>query len=82
MHLDPKTDWLMSSVILWSFHRKRTVHMNENFDFLKDIVSKVPDPVEGDASNNNTVGGEARGTKRRKTAAVAAAQIKNADDSE
>ncbi|PWZ00963.1 histone-fold-containing protein [Testicularia cyperi] len=46
------------------YHVKRTVHTNENFDFLKDIVSKVPDPVEGDGA---AAVGDARGGKRRKT---------------
>lgn len=55
-------------------HSKRTVHTNETFDFLKDIVAKVPDPVETD-SNANAAAGDNRGGKRRKTA-------KNADESD
>ncbi|KAN0065613.1 hypothetical protein ACQY0O_000739 [Thecaphora frezii] len=52
------------------YHVKRTVHSNDTFDFLKDIVAKVADPVEtADGS------GEARGAKRRKT-------TKSNDDSE
>ncbi|EPQ27488.1 uncharacterized protein PFL1_05026 [Pseudozyma flocculosa PF-1] len=44
------------------YHVKRTVHTNDTFDFLKDIVAKVADPVE-----NADGAGEARGAKRRKT---------------
>lgn len=44
--------------------RKRTVHQNETFDFLKDIVAKVPDPVEGEG--RSTAEGDGRGAKRRK----------------
>lgn len=36
---------------------KRAIESNETFDFLKEIVEKVADPVAG---------GEARGTKRRR----------------
>lgn len=39
--------------------RKRATQTNETFDFLKEIVEKVPDPLE-------TGGG--RGGKRRKVA--------------
>jgi hypothetical protein len=41
-------------------HRKRAVQTNETFDFLKDIVERVPDPLEG--------GGAPRSGKRRKVA--------------
>ena len=56
---------------------KRTVHTNETFDFLKDIVAKVPDPVETDtgATGTASAAGDNRGGKRRKTA-------KNAEESE
>lgn len=60
------------------YHVKRTVHTNETFDFLKDIVAKVPDPVETDSSAAATAtaaAGDNRGGKRRKTA-------KNADESD
>ncbi|WFD38729.1 uncharacterized protein MJAP1_001692 [Malassezia japonica] len=39
------------------YHLKRATETNETFDFLKDIVEKVPDPLES---------GGARGGKRRK----------------
>ena len=39
--------------------RKRAALMTETFDFLRDILEKVPDPLES---------GTPRGTKRRKTA--------------
>ncbi|EST10134.1 Transcription factor CBF/NF-Y/archaeal histone [Kalmanozyma brasiliensis GHG001] len=55
------------------YHVKRTVHTNETFDFLKDIVAKVPDPVETESST--AAAGDNRGGKRRKTA-------KNEDDSD
>ncbi|ETS61205.1 hypothetical protein PaG_05166 [Moesziomyces aphidis] len=48
------------------YHVKRTVHTNETFDFLKDIVAKVPDPVETDGGS--AAAGDNRGGKRRKTA--------------
>lgn len=54
---------------------KRTVHTNETFDFLKDIVAKVPDPVETEPSSSGAAAGDNRGGKRRKTA-------KNADESD
>ncbi|TKY85199.1 hypothetical protein EX895_006279 [Sporisorium graminicola] len=61
------------------YHVKRTVHTNETFDFLKDIVAKVPDPVESDTGASGAtaavVAGDNRGGKRRKTA-------KNADESD
>ncbi|KAJ1032453.1 hypothetical protein NDA16_000477 [Ustilago loliicola] len=59
------------------YHVKRTVHTNETFDFLKDIVAKVPDPVETDsaAGAGTAAAGDNRGGKRRKTA-------KNADESD
>ncbi|KDN43694.1 histone-fold-containing protein [Tilletiaria anomala UBC 951] len=44
-----------------AYHLKRTVHRNETFDFLKEIVSKVADPTE------TTTEGDTRGGKRRKT---------------
>lgn len=37
--------------------RKRAIETNETFDFLKEIVEKVADPVAS---------GDARGAKRRK----------------
>lgn len=57
---------------------KRTVHTNETFDFLKDIVAKVPDPVETESGNNgsaSTAAGDNRGGKRRKT-------VKSAEESD
>lgn len=39
-------------------HRKRAALMTETFDFLRDILEKVPDPLESATP---------RGTKRRKT---------------
>ncbi|SNX82296.1 related to BUR6 - subunit of a heterodimeric NC2 transcription regulator complex with Ncb2p [Melanopsichium pennsylvanicum] len=53
------------------YHVKRTVHTNETFDFLKDIVAKVPDPVETDpgAATSTAATGDNRGGKRRKTGA-------------
>ncbi|SPO24960.1 related to BUR6 - subunit of a heterodimeric NC2 transcription regulator complex with Ncb2p [Ustilago trichophora] len=57
------------------YHVKRTVHTNETFDFLKDIVAKVPDPVETDSAATGAAAGDNRGGKRRKTA-------KNAEDSD
>ncbi|WFC94985.1 hypothetical protein MBRA1_001624 [Malassezia brasiliensis] len=41
------------------YHLKRATQTNETFDFLKDIVDKVPDPHES---------GGPRGGKRRKVA--------------
>lgn len=41
------------------YHLKRAALTTETFDFLKDIVEKVPDPLEA---------GHSRGTKRRKVA--------------
>ncbi|CDU24465.1 related to BUR6-subunit of a heterodimeric NC2 transcription regulator complex with Ncb2p [Sporisorium scitamineum] len=60
------------------YHVKRTVHTNETFDFLKDIVAKVPDPVETDTgagSATASAAGDNRGGKRRKTS-------KNAEESD
>ncbi|KAJ1034091.1 hypothetical protein NDA18_000961 [Ustilago nuda] len=59
------------------YHVKRTVHTNETFDFLKDIVAKIPDPVETDSSvsGSGAAAGDNRGGKRRKTA-------KNAEESD
>ncbi|SPO22792.1 related to BUR6 - subunit of a heterodimeric NC2 transcription regulator complex with Ncb2p [Ustilago trichophora] len=57
------------------YHVKRTVHTNETFDFLKDIVAKVPDPVETDSGAAGAAAGDNRGGKRRKTA-------KNAEESD
>ncbi|PWN51600.1 histone-fold-containing protein [Violaceomyces palustris] len=54
------------------YHVKRTVHENDTFDFLKDIVAKVADPVEG----GSEAAGDNRGGKRRKTGK------KESDDSE
>lgn len=64
-------------VHVWRTNSKRTVHTNETFDFLKDIVAKVPDPVETDsaAGAGTAAAGDNRGGKRRKTA-------KNADESD
>ena len=58
-------------------YSKRTVHTNETFDFLKDIVAKIPDPVETDSSvaGSGAAAGDSRGGKRRKTA-------KNAEESD
>ncbi|WFD36620.1 hypothetical protein MCUN1_003505 [Malassezia cuniculi] len=44
------------------YHLKRAIETNETFDFLKEIVEKVADPVSG---------GDARGAKRRKRDAPA-----------
>lgn len=46
-------------VRLCAHSRKRAALTTETFDFLKDIVEKVPDPLEA---------GHSRGTKRRKVA--------------
>ena len=46
-------------VRLRAHSRKRAALTTETFDFLKDIVEKVPDPLEA---------GHSRGTKRRKVA--------------
>lgn len=53
------------------------MHTNETFDFLKDIVAKVPDPVETDSTQatSGAATGDNRGGKRRKTA-------KNAEESD
>ena len=51
-----------------AYHLKRAVHHHEAFDFLKDIVSKVPDPAEKESVND----GDNRGGKRRKTSGSAA----------
>lgn len=85
---DIATNTLLTSSVPWpllhvmpipNLHSKRTVHTNETFDFLKDIVAKVPDPVESDTGASGAtaavVAGDNRGGKRRKTA-------KNADESD
>ena len=53
--------------------RKRAALTIETFDFLKDIVEKVADPLES--------GGAARSTKRRKVAKAEEADEASADDS-
>lgn len=52
--------------------RKRATQTNETFDFLKDIVEKVPDPHET---------GGARGGKRRKVAKTETSDSADAPDS-
>ncbi|KOS15368.1 dna polymerase epsilon subunit dpb3 [Malassezia pachydermatis] len=55
------------------YHLKRAALTIETFDFLKDIVEKVADPLES--------GGAARSTKRRKVAKAEEADEASADDS-
>lgn len=64
----------MAAFGLW-IDSKRTIHTNETFDFLKDIVAKVPDPVETEGGSTAAASGDNRGGKRRKMA-------KNEEDSD
>jgi len=34
-----------------AYHLKQAIHVTPAFDFLKDIVAKIPDPVHGGADD-------------------------------
>jgi hypothetical protein len=46
-------------------HRKKTIENVEQFDFLKDIVAGIPDPLESNPSDET-----AKPTRARKPRAV------------
>lgn len=47
-----------SSVLTWTlcFHRKQCIELEQQFDFLKDLVATVPD-MQGEGEENHTEGG-------------------------
>ncbi|PWN25746.1 histone-fold-containing protein [Jaminaea rosea] len=63
-------------------HLKRAVHDNETLDFLKDIVDKVPDPVEGQGSGAGGGRRASNTTGPRKRAAPAAKKEEDEDGQE
>ncbi|KAE8220528.1 hypothetical protein CF319_g5961 [Tilletia indica] len=60
------------------YHLKRTVHTNEIFDFLKDIVAKVPDPIDAPGPSGSGSGS----TAARRTSAALSNAGANLDDGE
>ncbi|KAI8985791.1 histone-fold-containing protein [Pilobolus umbonatus] len=49
-------------------HLKKTVETVEQFDFLKDIVAGIPDPLESNPSSDNSNKSIRQARKTKKTA--------------
>ncbi|KAJ3285594.1 hypothetical protein BCR33DRAFT_713215 [Rhizoclosmatium globosum] len=72
-------------------HLKAAINGTERFDFLKDLVANVPDPVEGEAEEEGKKKGRKRGAaagsstggpSKRKAAVAAAAAVKEENETE
>lgn len=68
-----------SSKRITAEHLKRAVAKEEEYDFLQDIISKIPDAP---ASNEKTEDGlEGEGSKRKRNGGGGRRRKKNGDDS-
>jgi hypothetical protein len=67
---------------LFIFHRKKTVQNTEQFDFLKDVVAEIPDPVENANVDDVKTEGDSKPARTQRAVSSRRKPKKEEDDDE